>query len=297
MSEIPVDFSATNRIRGNKCVVATCNLNQWALDFDGNLAHIVDSIKQAKSQGARLRVGPELEVCGYSCEDHFREIDTYEHSEQSLAAILSDEELTKDIICDIGMPVMYNNVRYNCRVFVLNSRILLIRPKAYLANDGNYHEPRHFRSWKACNRLDEFQFSEILQKATNYQQVSAPFGMAYLNLKDTKIAAEVCEELWVPNSPHVQYCLSGVEIFTNGSGSHHQLRKLDARVALMQSATRKCGGAYLYANQRGCDGTRLYFDGSSLISINGNIVKQVDKMQVLGTWFTQAGEYKTDIRQ
>ena len=51
-------------------------------------------------------------------------------------------------------------------------------------------------------------------------------------------------------SPHITQYLSGVDIIGNGSGSHHQLRKLDARLSLMQSATRKCGGLYLYSNHR-----------------------------------------------
>lgn len=41
-------------------------------------------------------------------------------------------------------------VRYNCRAFVLNGEILLIRPKMYLANDGNYRETRYFATWKVC---------------------------------------------------------------------------------------------------------------------------------------------------
>lgn len=48
--------------------VATCNLNQWALDFTGNLRRIRESIAQAKAKGARLRLGPELEIPGYGCE-------------------------------------------------------------------------------------------------------------------------------------------------------------------------------------------------------------------------------------
>jgi predicted amidohydrolase len=44
------------------CAVATCSLNQWALDFDGNLGRIKQSIHEAKKQGCTLRVGPELEV-------------------------------------------------------------------------------------------------------------------------------------------------------------------------------------------------------------------------------------------
>ena len=72
--------------------VATCNLNQWALDFDGNLDRVLRSIKQAKALGARYRLGPELEMCGYGCEDHFLEHDTYLHCDQSLAALLSVSE-------------------------------------------------------------------------------------------------------------------------------------------------------------------------------------------------------------
>ena len=60
--------------------IATCNLNQWAMDFDGNLKRIKESIQEAKDKGAILRVGPELEITGYGCEDHFLEPDTSTHA-------------------------------------------------------------------------------------------------------------------------------------------------------------------------------------------------------------------------
>ena len=31
--------------------LATCNLNQWAMDFEGNLQRIIESIKIAKEKG------------------------------------------------------------------------------------------------------------------------------------------------------------------------------------------------------------------------------------------------------
>lgn len=84
--------------------------------------------------------------------------------------------------------------------------------------------------------------------------------------------------------------LDGVEIFTNSSGSHHELRKLYRRVELIKEATLKVspynssridaltppqlGGIYLYANQQGCDGDRLYYDGCALIAVNGRVVAQ-----------------------
>ena len=37
---------------------------------------------------------------------------------------------------------------------------------------------------------------------------------------------------------------------------------------------RKNGGIYLYANQLGCDGDRLLYDGCSMIMVNGEIVAQ-----------------------
>ena len=44
-------------------------------------------------------------------------------------------------------PVMHKNVGYNCRVFVLNKKVLLIRPKMALCDCGNYREPRWFTGW------------------------------------------------------------------------------------------------------------------------------------------------------
>ena len=76
------------------------------------------------------------------------------------------------------------------------------------------------------------------------------------------------------SSPHIHMGLNGVEIFTNSSGSHHELRKLQTRTALIIESTRQVGGIYLYANQQGCDGDRLYYDGCAMIIINGRVVAQ-----------------------
>ncbi|MFM7858138.1 MAG: hypothetical protein ACKO96_41025, partial [Flammeovirgaceae bacterium] len=46
-------------------------------------------------------------------------------------------------------------------------------------------------------------------------------------------ASEICEEIWIPMNPHVEYCLDGVEIISNGSASHHELRKLNNRLNLI----------------------------------------------------------------
>jgi NAD+ synthase (glutamine-hydrolysing) len=100
-------------------------------------------------------------------------------------------------------------------------------------------------------------------------------GNAVIECKDTTIACEICEELWVQKNLHVDYGLDGVEIIANGSGSHHELRKLSDRLELIKSASKRNGGIYVYSNLKGCDGGRLYFDGGSLISLNGKIITQL----------------------
>ena len=260
----------------NTCL-ATCALNQWALDFEGNLSRVKASIVKAKSEGARYRVGPELELPGYGCEDHFLELDTVEHSWECLTDLLSGD-FTDGIVCDVGMPVIHAGVRYNCRVFVLNRKILLIRPKLCLANDGNYRETRWFTAWQHPKKVENHRLPSAVADALG--QVHVPFGDATLEFLDASLASETCEELFTPSAPHIQLSLSGVEVISNGSGSHHQLRKLDTRMDLIQSATAKAGGVYLYANQRGCDGGRLYFDGCACIAVNGEIVAQGEQFAV-----------------
>lgn len=86
--------------------VATCNLNQWSLDFDGNCARVLESCRQAKAAGASYRLGPELELSGYGCEDHFYELDTIDHCWESLATLFR-EGATDDLLCDFGMPLLW----------------------------------------------------------------------------------------------------------------------------------------------------------------------------------------------
>jgi len=251
--------------------VATCNLNQWALDFDGNLERIMESIRVAKAQGARFRLGSELEVSGYGCEDHFLEVDTFNHTWESLAAILQSD-ITDNILCDIGAPIMHRDVSYNCRVTICNRKIVLIRPKMYMADDGNYREPRWFTAWDKGYTVEDYYVPRRIREICGQNKV--PFGVAAISLRDTVVATETCEELFTPNAPHIALGLAGVEIIANGSGSHHQLRKLGVRMDLMKSATSKSGGIYLYANQQGCDGGRLYYDGGAMIWSNGQLLAQ-----------------------
>ena len=262
---------------GRKVTIATCSLAQWAMDFEGNLRRILESIRQAKEKGARYRLGPELEIPGYGCNDHFLESDTLLHSWEVLACIM-ENPICENMVIDVGMPVQFRSAVYNCRVIFLNKKILLVRPKMTLAIDNCYREQRFFTPWLKHRVVEDFYLPRMIATITG--QTKVPFGDGIITTRDTIIGCETCEEMFAPESPHTNMALQGVEIFTNGSGSHHELRKLNKRIELISSATSKNGGIYMYANIKGCDGERVYYDGCAMIFINGMLVAQGDQFSV-----------------
>ena len=263
--------------RGLLVKLATCNLAQQALNFKENTRRIKESIVAAHAAGCTYRLGPELEITGYGCEDHFYEMDTTIFSWVCLKDIMISSP--SDILCDVGMPVMHNGVLYNCRVFYMKGsdgspKIILIRPKMYLAEDGNYNEGRWFTGWpkERIPKLDEFTLPDDIKTITG--QITVPFGVAIVEAKGITIASEICEELFIKDSPNIIFGLEGVDIVSNGSGSHFQLGKLPRRHELMRLATSRNGGIYMYANQLGCDGGGLVFDGDAMIYQNGDLLVQ-----------------------
>lgn len=257
--------------------ISTCTLNQWAMDFEGNKQRIIESIKKSKDDSCQIRVGPELEITGYGCEDHFLELDTVNHSWEVLAEILDykypeGKNLLDDILCDIGMPVLHNGILYNCRIIIYNCQIILIRPKIAMADDGNYRENRWFTPWGKGHVIEDYYLPENIKRITNQSKTS--FGVGYVKSKDLSYAAEICEELWVPYSPSIDFTMAGCEIIGNSSGSHFQMNKQERRFELIVNSSKKNGGVFVYSNLIGCDGGRLYFDGGSFISMNGKILSE-----------------------
>lgn len=83
----------------------------------------------------------------------------------------------QDIIGDVGMPVVHLGVRYNCRVIFYNQKLLLIRPKKFLANDGNYREMRWFSPWVRDNVIEDHRLPAFVASAINQDTVSFGDGV------------------------------------------------------------------------------------------------------------------------
>lgn len=254
--------------------VATCTLNQWAMDFEGNKQRIIASLRKAKDENANIRIGPELEITGYGCEDHFLEEDTLIHSWEVLVDIIIEEDnFTENMLCDFGMPVVHKGIIFNCRILVYNKKIILIRPKIVLSDDGNYKESRYFTAWsKYLESVDTFILPKFV--ANRLEQTTCSFGVCIIAYRDVSYTPQMWEELWVPYSPAINFSNEGCEIIGNSSACHFQIAKHKRRYDLIVESSKKNGGLYIYSNLVGCDGGRLYFDGGSFIILNGKILEQ-----------------------
>jgi NAD+ synthase (glutamine-hydrolysing) len=75
------------------------------------------------------------------------------------------------LIVGIARPITHKDVIYNCRVIIYHGEILLIRPKMWLANDGNYRELRYFTPWTRHRQWEDHFLPRMIQAVTG--QVSA----------------------------------------------------------------------------------------------------------------------------
>lgn len=198
------------------------------------------------------------------------------------------------MLIDVGMPIQHFNVAYNCRVVFYNKKIVLIRPKMMMCDDGNYRETRWFSAWTKQRTVEDFYLPRIISSVTG--QITVPFGDGVISTRETCIGFEICEELWNPRSTHIDLSLAGVEIMVNGSGSYIQLRKAHITTDLVRNASFKAGGLYMFSNLRGCDGQRVWWNGNSAIALNGEIIARGKQFSLSEVEVTIATVDLEDIR-
>ena len=86
------------------------------------------------------------------------------------------------------------------------------------------------------------------------------------------IAAEICEDAWVPLSPSTRHALAGATIILNLSASNEVVGKAAYRKSLVQSLSAKNMCAYVYADAGHDESTTdMVFSGHNLIALNGTV--------------------------
>ena len=82
--------------------------------------------------------------------------------------------VTQDIVCDIGIPAIHNGKLYNCRIVLLDGKVMGIRAKMNLADGDNYYETRWFGFWKERKTIADYVLPREIQEIT--KQATAPIG-------------------------------------------------------------------------------------------------------------------------
>ena len=234
-------------------------------DCDYNAEQTFTMMRQADKAGVKVLVLPELGLTGYTCGDLFYQDALLRGAEQALSTVL---EATRnlEVVTAVGLPVRYRGKLYNCAAVIQKGRILGVVPKSHLPNYGEFYEKRQFASAPE----DGGSLSLCGQDGVLFQA-----GQIFRceNLPELTLGFEICEDLWVPDSPSVRMAQAGATIIGNLSASNDLIGK-DAyrrQLVTMQSAKLLCGYVYASAGE-GESTSDVVFGAHQMIAENGTLL-------------------------
>ena len=215
--------------------------------------------------GAQVIVLPELAITSYTCEDLFWQDALLRAAEEGLARFA---ELTADVdaLVFVGVPVRVASKLYNCAAVLCAGELLALVPKRNIPTYGEFYEGRRFSAGPEDVTLVSF---------AGYGEV--PFGSSQLFECDTVpgliVAAEICEDLWVPNPPSTAAALAGATLVVNLSASNELVGKADYRRGLVSSTSARLVCAYAYASAGWGESTQdVVYGGHCLVAENGRVL-------------------------
>ena len=235
-------------------------------DVKFNTTNIISAIKSADREGAQLIVFPELCVTGYTCGDLFNQRTL---TDAALNALSDIAKCTEGIsaLAFVGAPIVKDGKLYNCAVAITDGSIIGVVPKSFLPSYGEFYERRHFTPADNFNSDIEIDGEEV------------PFGTDIIfraeNQRDFSVACEICEDLWVPESPSVRHSKAGANIIVNLSCSDEVVCKAEYRRELVKMQSAKLIGGYIYCDAGdGESTTDMVFAGHNLICENGSVIAE-----------------------
>ena len=240
-------------------------------DPEGNAREIIRLAKEAAGNGAKIIVFPELCITGYTCGDLFLQELLLESAKEALLQIIR-ETRELDALIFAGLPWEKEGKLYNVAAVFQGGKLLGLVPKTCIPNYGEFYELRHFARG---NQEADAVWTDSGDGERDY----IPFGTRLLftceEMPGLAVAAEICEDVWVPDPPSIHHALAGATVIVNCSASDETTGKDAYREALIsgQSARLVCG--YIYANAgEGETSQDLVFGGHNLIAENGKILSR-----------------------
>ncbi|MDD6480751.1 MAG: NAD(+) synthase [Lachnospiraceae bacterium] len=224
-------------------------------------------MKECVQAGAKIVVFPELCLTGYTCQDLFFQEELLESAKAELLVIVKESE-SLDGIFFVGLPYEINGKLYNVAAVCANGELLGFVPKSCLPNYNEFYELRHFTSG-----------ADLCTEVTVPGQGEVPVDRDLIfqcrQMPKLKIAAELCEDLWVPNPPSISHALGGANVIVNLSASNEITGKDSYRRELVAGQSARLVAAYIYASAGEGESTQdLVFSGHNLIAENGHVLAE-----------------------
>lgn len=246
--------------------VATATPQVAVADCEANARAILACINEMAAAHAKVMVLPELCITGYTCSDLFWQTKLLDEAEAALS-VIAEESRQVDALITVGMPLRVAGKLLNVAAILCRGKVLGFVPKVNLPAYNEFYETRHFTSGSADMGTVQFCGEEI------------PVGTNLLfsceNMVDLCVAAEICEDLWVPNPPSVHHALAGASVICNLSASDEMVGKGSYRRDLVAGQSARLVCAYLYATAgEGESTTDLVFGGQNLIAENGTVLAE-----------------------
>ena len=252
--------------------VAAATATVRVADCELNKDHILSLVEEALKKNVQIIVFPELCLTAYTCGDLFLQSSLMDMVTDDLKVILQALK-GKDILVVLGTPLRVRSKLYNTALFIKDGRILGVVPKTNIPAYGEFYETRHFVSGpakpvriKVCGQETWFGANLLFQCE---------------NVPELTLAAEICEDLWVPQPPSVSHALAGATVIVNPSASDEVTGKDAYRRELVRSQSARLVCAYVYADAGiGESSTDMVFAGHDLIGENGQILAESDRFQM-----------------
>ena len=233
-----------------------------------NKERIIDLMTEADRKGVKVLVFPELSITGYTAGDLFFQSALLESATEALLEI-AEASAALDVLSFVGYPLRYNGKLYNTAAAVKGGRILAFVAKRNLPNYSEFYEERWFTPSPKENLVLESEDGDILFGSRIIFSASFPSSL--------KIAAEICEDLWVPDPPSTHHAAAGATVLVNLSASDEIIGKSEYRKSLVSGQAARTVSAYIYADaSEGESTTDMVFTGSNVISENGTILASVE---------------------
>ena len=242
-------------------------------DPDANATEVLRTLGEARAQGVQVVVLPELALTGYTCGDLFFSLHTLVGgAERALGRVLA-ETASHPMLIVVGLPLAAEGKLFNVAALCQAGRVLGVVPKSYLPGYREYYEERWFSTARDA-RLDQVR---VLGRAV-------PFGTdLLLEVPDEPglcLAAEICEDLWMPVPPSSLHAVAGAMVLLCPSASNELVMKAEYRRELVKVQSGRTVAAYVYANCGVHESTTdLVFGGQLLIAENGTLLAEGERFR------------------